>query len=391
MRSSPWYLASFLLPAVLASTPAWGATWVVDQGGGGDATTVAGGMALASYGDTVLVNPGTYHTNNVVMVDGVVLTSAGGPDATTLDGGLGGPILLCSGIGTDTAIEGFTFTRALGDSVGGAVVCLAASSPQIRDNRFIENISLYGAGIGAASGSAPLIEDNLFVGNASIYEAGAILVIHDAAVVIQGNEFRENRSLSRSGGAIWIGDETPATVVDNVFFDNEAAHAGAALWIGRTSGEARVERNLFVRSSSVLGGGAVYCSRITVTIRDNTFYGNSSLEVGGALGMDAEAGVVFTNNIVARSTSPGVQIGSPSTIDCNDFWDNPDGDLVGGSHGTGDFFLDPMFCDAPEDNFRLFDTSPCVGGVCGQVGAYGVGCMATATERATWGRVKARF
>jgi len=377
--------------AALVSTPVWGATWVVDAGGGGDATTVGGGLALASYGDTVLVNPGTYITTTA-MIDGVVLISAGGPEVTTLDGDLHGPILSCFGVSAATVIEGFTFTGAVGDSMGGAISCLAASSPQIRGNHFLENVSRYGAGIGAASGSVPLIEDNLFVRNVAFDEGGALVVIHNAPVIVRRNEFRENRSVNRAGGAIWIGDETPATVVDNVFFDNEAALAGAALWIGRTATEAHVEGNLFVRSSSTLLGGAVYCSRIHVTFRENTFYGNSTLSVGGALAMDEEAGVTFTNNIVAHSTGVGIYVSSPSTIDCNDFWDNPDGDLAGESHGSGDFFLDPLFCDVPEDNYRLFTSSPCVDGFgCGQVGAYGVGCTSTAVEKATWGQVKTRF
>ena len=50
-----------------------------------------------------------------------------------------------------------------------------------------------------------------------------------------------------------------------------------------------------------------------------------------------------------------------------------------------------MFCDPDEMNFYISTISPCApgnSGGCGLIGALEVGCMPTATARASWGKVK---
>ena len=58
-------------------------TWTVDGAGGGDAVTVAEGVALLSDGDTLQVNAGTYEVLNVVMTTSNVRIVGAGPEATT--------------------------------------------------------------------------------------------------------------------------------------------------------------------------------------------------------------------------------------------------------------------------------------------------------------------
>ena len=69
-------------------------TWYVSKNGTGDATTIPQGIDMASYGDTVLVGPGTYTesttryggwTSLVFMKGGVTLMSESGPENTVLD------------------------------------------------------------------------------------------------------------------------------------------------------------------------------------------------------------------------------------------------------------------------------------------------------------------
>ncbi|MGA1873718.1 MAG: hypothetical protein ACMUHY_08600, partial [Thermoplasmatota archaeon] len=53
------------------------ATWVVDQGGSGDFTTIMGAVNAASDGDTILVNPGTYGEQVAINKNGITLMGSG--------------------------------------------------------------------------------------------------------------------------------------------------------------------------------------------------------------------------------------------------------------------------------------------------------------------------
>lgn len=62
------------------------ATWTVDPAGGGDATTIAEGVALLSEGDTLQIAAGTYQVLGLrVDVDNVTLEGAG-PESTIFEG-----------------------------------------------------------------------------------------------------------------------------------------------------------------------------------------------------------------------------------------------------------------------------------------------------------------
>lgn len=380
-------LLAFLSVPVSAAA----ATWVVDAGGGGHATTVNGGLALSAFGDTVLVRAGTYY-ETVLMLDGRVLRSQFGPASTILDGSGAGPVLRCDGVGSATVIEGFTLTHAVGDSLGGAIVALAGASPQIRGNHIVENIARYGAAMAFAEFSRPVIEDNLIAHNDAIEESGGIVAIHECELEIRGNVILDNRSGSKSGGAVWLGDDCGGTIEDNLFFDNACAEGGGAIWLGIGNRAVTVERNIFARNMAGLTGGAIRSDRVSpVTIRNNTFYQNSAAQTGGAI--NAPAGLVyFDHNIVSRCSAPAVRIYAAGSVDCNDVWQNLGADYEGVAPGPGGLSLDPLFCDAPHDDFTLGDISPCVDGLgCGQIGARGIGCGVVATLPVTWGGVKSRF
>ena len=81
---------SFLIClGLLASSPAASArTWYVTPDSTGDAPTITAGVDSASYGDTVLVAPGTYYSDStgtedwtwIRMKDGVALISEEGAE-----------------------------------------------------------------------------------------------------------------------------------------------------------------------------------------------------------------------------------------------------------------------------------------------------------------------
>jgi polygalacturonase len=81
--------------SLLVSRPTAARTWYVRPDSTGDAPTIYAAIDSASYGDTVLVAPGTYYRERdkptemgiqvwLWLKDGVTITSEEGPEATVL-------------------------------------------------------------------------------------------------------------------------------------------------------------------------------------------------------------------------------------------------------------------------------------------------------------------
>ncbi len=103
--------------------------------------------------------------------------------------------------------------------------------------------------------------------------------------------------------------------------------------------------------------------------------------------------------IVATTSGDEVLLanGTP-TIRCCDVWGNTGG---GGDtlapemiDGGSNIYLDPLFCEPPNDFYTLNADSPCApeqNPDCGRVGARSVACGPSPVEITAWGRIKTRF
>jgi hypothetical protein len=114
IRRSAWLILTFGIPVICLVLPAPSSarTWYVKADSTGDAPSIHAGLDSASYGDTVLVAPGTY----LKTIDpetwispgpGVCLTTAGGPEVTAIEF-----CDICSGITLSSCegarVSGFT-------------------------------------------------------------------------------------------------------------------------------------------------------------------------------------------------------------------------------------------------------------------------------------------
>ncbi|MFH1313317.1 MAG: right-handed parallel beta-helix repeat-containing protein [Candidatus Eisenbacteria bacterium] len=403
---------------VLVGTPVAGyaATWNVP----GDALTVQAGIDSASAGDTVLVAPDTYY-ENLVMKDGVVLTSSGGRDVTTLEPAIiDSPIVDCTSLGAGTVIEGFTFRN--GDSFVGAGVKCIGSEIAILDNRFTLNHASNGAGIAMSDSSDGVIDGNAFEDNVAGNWGGGIFLEHSSPDII-GNTFGENGA--KYGAAIGIMYSSSPHVADNTFIGNSASRQGGAIHC-RYNGFAVIERNWFESNSAGGSAGAIaFHEDAYPTVRENIFWKNSggnAAVMGVSFSSDAliENNTFYANDafnstpdslpacigVYSNSTAGvyncifahgtggpaiGCFQGATATVDCNDLWSN-DSDYLGCGPGLNDFYLDPLLCDPDNGDFQLDCSSPCANHpVCGLVGAMDVGCGASRTETSTWSSIKARY
>jgi hypothetical protein len=106
---------------------------------------------------------------------------------------------------------------------------------------------------------------------------------------------------------------------------------------------------------------------------------------------------LLENNIVGGTSGTEavwVTSGTVVTTDCNVYWQNVGGNLEGLSMGPTDREVDPLFCDVPNEDFRLMKGSPCLppgSKGCGLIGAFGQGCDLISVESRSWGAIKSAY
>jgi hypothetical protein len=144
------------------------ATWYVRPGGGGNSTTIQGGIDLAGPGDVVIVEAGTYsglgNVNLSFNGKDITLASESGPYFTIIDCDNTSQGFLFVGGETGSAVlEGFTIKNG-NATHGGAIYCDGAS-PTIRYNLFCFNLAWSTGGAIHARNGSPTIHNNTFDSN----------------------------------------------------------------------------------------------------------------------------------------------------------------------------------------------------------------------------------
>jgi hypothetical protein len=125
-------LGVFLLTQVASA-----ATIRVTQDGSGAAQTIQGGIDMATSGDTVLVESGTYHEVLDYKGRNIVVISTSGPAGTIVDGSgiLDTVVKFKSREGQTAVLSGFTIRGgsgfgASGAAFGGGIYAANASPDQ---------------------------------------------------------------------------------------------------------------------------------------------------------------------------------------------------------------------------------------------------------------------
>ncbi|HXV14392.1 MAG TPA: hypothetical protein VEC56_09325 [Candidatus Krumholzibacteria bacterium] len=245
----------------LAATPVQAATWYVHPGGGGDTTTIQGGVDLAANGDSVLVAPGTYTgAGNVnVLVDSKSITIVSESTAYNT-------ILDCQGSG-----QGFIFVNADGSVLHGFTV---------------KN------GLGAQGGGIRLdntdmtVRYNIVSGNTATLAGGGIFVF-------KGN----------------------STIHNNTIVDNWAPAGGGLALKGPITGQ--VYQNIICTSA---GGGGIDCTTgpFNTVFTCNDIWGNvggdaiCAVDGGSNISVDPLfCGIPGSGNVYIQQTSQCTATFSP--------------------------------------------------------------------------------
>jgi len=326
--------------AVTVLPPAFANTWHVPS----DAPTIQAGIDSAAVGDTVVVACGTYYEHDISWTkSGIYLRSeTSEPDCVTVDAQSLGRVFYCNtGMASTAHIEGFTITGGVATGSYGGGMYWDHSDPWsfVTSCNFVDNHASWGGGI-AVRTCSPKLSNCIFSGNTADY-----------------------------GGGMFVSGGSPPTEFCT-FSGN---------------------------SASVDGGGIYLQSGSNPDVRNCTFWRNSAgTGQGGAVRVTSCSYPHFDVSIVSFSTQgqafswDGVGV---LTIDHCCVFGNAGGDSLPGTH-YDNLFVDPLFCDAWEEDFQLHWNSPCLpfnNGWEYLIGAWTLGCGYTPVEETSWGAIKAMY
>jgi hypothetical protein len=379
VKTAAVFLAQILIPAyAILAVPAEATTYHVRPDGSGDVPTIQAAIDMATDGDLILLESGTYRgVGNVgLSYRGLAITIQSllrDPATCVIDcEGVTVGVYFTASESAGAILDAVTIRNGLGAQAGG--ILIIRSSPTIRNCILEDNVCSAGLGGGgiSACASRTVVDGVKFHRNTSGLGGGGFSACGGGAPVLRGCVFWENQTIAplAGGGAISC-QESAVTIEDAVLYRNVAeAGAGGVFAVNCT---ASLLRCTVVLNRGTPAGG-VYAGPFSLVSVDHTImFGN----VGSAA--ECDRGEV--------------------ALSCSDIWGHGTGDWVGCTAdqlGTdGNIAEDPLFCELPTDNYLLRADSPCSAEInleCGQIGALGVGCYEPVPiQPTTWGRIKAGY
>ena len=391
--------------------------------------TIQRGINFSADTDTVLVEPGTYLENinyngKNINVGSLFLTTQDTTytASTIIDGNSSGSVVTFSNGEDSTAVLcGFTLINGYandgggilcdeysnpdirnviisGNSAmdnGGGIACISYSSPNLQ-NVIISNNSVinngYGAGIFCEEYSNPDIRNAIISGNSGSRGGGIACISYSSPNL--KNVIISNNSVNHYGGGIICGINSSPSLQNVTITGNSAGFRGGGLDIVGASPS--LQNVIISNNSSGERGGGIHFSSSSSSLINVTISGNSAIENGGGIYCSSDP-VPNLQNVTIADNSAGDNGGA---IYCINFvsslsllnsilWnDSPQeiyiasgsvtatySDIQGGWTGTGNIDSDPLFNDAPNNDYSLSSLSACINGgdpttTIGDVGEY---------------------
>jgi predicted outer membrane repeat protein len=235
----------------------------------------------------------------------------------------------------------------------------------------------------------PVARKCRFISNTAGGSGGAIAFYHPQSFEIVDCDFIGNIAEIDNGGAVHD-QEGGGKYTNCMFVANESGNWGGAYY--QFWAHSIFERCLFVDNVSNLGGAIHSRQEGSLSISYCTFNGNmATSRAGGAIALFDPSGahlplsLRIQESIVTNSReSNGIDLQGAQAIleevSCTNIYGNDGGDYVGALTEfegiNGNLNVDPQYCSAAEQDFRLSASSPCAdtSGGCSVMGAKVVGC-----------------
>jgi len=288
-------LAGLLIIAFfMSAAPVTAAVVTIDN-----SSTIAGAIAAAAPGDTIILDPGTYFEHDVVIAKTITIranTTAGGSASDTIIDAANAGRIFDNSAGHDLTIDSLTLQngRIIGH-IGGAIYQEGGALTITRSvfSGCSADSGGHGGGWGGAigtTGTTLIIDETTFFGCTATGIGGAIVHV-DGTLAIFGSTFSGCTAVV--GGAVGTYSVERAetlTITDSRFTGCTATgdpslSLGGAILTG-TSGlpvTATISDTTFTGCTADAGGGAIYLEDGTATITSSTFSGCSAYFDGGAI------------------------------------------------------------------------------------------------------------
>jgi len=378
--------------------PAAGDVIKVREDGTGDYKLVGLAVLGSAPGDSIEIGPGTYYETALIDVThSLTFFSTHGAAATILDGEGVRRIMRVRGLGVTVDISGLTFAHGfIAANVGGGLVATEDPVISIRDCVFNANEA---GGLVLARRAQATVERCVFrnntgaTGTGGVYVTGAVpppLVDNTRADIIEC-EFRDNDA-GEEGGGVAVVNGASASIVHTSFYDNVGPLFGGGIFSGA---DATVDvSKCFFKGNTAELGSAIYYYQSTGSVTRNTFYENvSSLLVAGPYGtvaVHSESDLTVTGSIFSNEIGGyGLVLPDDSiTHECNVYYSNQHGAIVGDGISPTEQIADPEFCDTTMGDYTVQADGPASpeGSLCGEgIGAFPVGCSPPTAIRSTTG------
>jgi hypothetical protein len=364
---------TLLLSAAVAlyGGPLTAATWIVDQGGQGDFTTIVDAVASATESDTIWVRPGTYvgWVKFSPNKGGILLKGDGPVESIVVQSDT--IAVSISGTTLPVRIENLTLT---GSHLYGAIFVFKAKAEIV----------------------GCIVRDNVGPGDCNGVGGGGTIQ-QQSDVLVQGCLFEDNHSWESPGGLIvW---SSRAVIRGNVFRNNSSCYGGGLeMYHCEGQGLSVIEGNLFLNNDAESWGGGIFNVDSSPDIRGNTLSGNGGLGraaiwvLGGS--PNIHHNIIVGSNEAIYCQSLADYPASTPLIGENMCWDIANTHLSNCGSIVGLKVADPLFCDAAGGNYGLCADSPAVEDSVAVYGAFPVECdkcLQTPVMTRSWGWIKANL
>jgi len=335
-----------------------------------DQPTIQAAINAASNGDTVQVALGTYMENINFNGKAITVTSTGGPQVTTINGGGNGPVATFStSEGLTSVLNGFTLTNGIGTNYSGGGVYIAGASPTITGNVITGNsVCASGSGIYAQSSSANLQGNTISNNNTSRCSGGhgGGIYLDGGSVQVLNNTIADNNTDTGGGGISLYGAQ--GTIQNNLISGNTTGDQGGGIELMNGSNPGMVQ-NVIVGNTAPSGGG-IWMQEWPMAFVNNTIANNTSSDGSAIYVFYSNGPMTFYNNIMTGPAGvsvvwcPGGSNYVLPTFNSNDVYNSGGTPFAGGCAdptGTnGNISADPLFFDPSNNNFHILVGSPVI-------------------------------
>jgi Cys-rich repeat protein/parallel beta-helix repeat protein len=186
------------------------------------------------------------------------------------------------------------------------------------------------------------------------FDVAAIKVDFGKTVTIRGNDISQNSK------GIFLDTNSPPLIERNKIYDNSN---GIELNLNNSSGTV-VRNNLVYRNNA----GAIQIWNGNAEVYHNTLVGLGINDDSSGIYFDFDAGTLLAKYNIITGFVAGINVyrGSVTSV-YNDFWSNNNQDYRIGAGASktelNNLFLNPLFLDAGNFDFRLQIASPCVNAI----------------------------